>query len=105
MSMVAYKDSVQRGREAVLKEDLFRMRDAIDQYYADRSKYPQTLEDLVSTGYLRKVPIDPITQSSESWQLVQAEPDPNNLAAEVGIYDIKSGSEGTALDGSKYADW
>lgn len=105
MSMVAYKDSVQRGREAVLKEDLFRMRDAIDQYYADKSKYPQTLEDLVSAGYLRKVPIDPITQSSETWELVQAEPDPNNLTAELGIYNVKSGSEATALDGSKYADW
>jgi general secretion pathway protein G len=105
MSMVAYRDSVQRGREAVLKEDLFRMRDAIDQYYADRTKYPQSLEDLVSTGYLRKVPIDPITQSTETWQLVQAEPDPNNVTAEIGIYDVKSGSDGTALDGSKYADW
>jgi general secretion pathway protein G len=105
ISMVIYANSVQRGREAVLKENLFRMRDAIDQYYADKGKYPETLEDLVSAGYLRRVPVDPITDSAETWQLVQAEPDPNDLTAEPGVYDVKSGSEGTALDGSKYADW
>ena len=105
ISMVMYANSVQRGREAVLKENLFRMRDAIDQYYADKGKYPESLEDLVSAGYLRRVPEDPITDSAETWQLVQAEPDPNDLTAEPGVYDIKSGSEGTALDGSKYADW
>ena len=105
ISMVMYANSVQRGREAVLKENLFRMRDAIDQYYADKGKYPETLEDLVSAGYLRRVPVDPITDSAETWQLVQAEPDPNDLTAEPGVYDVKSGSEGTALDGSKYADW
>jgi general secretion pathway protein G len=105
ISMVMYANSVQRGREAVLKENLFRMRDAIDQYYADKGKYPEALEDLVSAGYLRRVPVDPITDSPETWQLVQAEPDPNDLTAEPGVYDVKSGSEGTALDGSKYADW
>ena len=105
ISMVMYANSVQRGREAVLKENLFRMRDAIDQYYADKGKYPESLEDLVSAAYLRRVPVDPITDSPETWQLVQAEPDPNDLTAEPGVYDVKSGSEGTALDGSKYADW
>ena len=105
ISMVMYANSVQRGREAVLKENLFRMRDAIDQYYADKGKYPEALEDLVSAGYLRRVPADPITDSTETWQLVPAEPDPNDLTAEPGIYNVKSGSEGTALDGSKYADW
>jgi general secretion pathway protein G len=105
ISMVMYANSVQRGREAVLKENLFRMRDAIDQYYADKGKYPESLEDLVSAAYLRRVPVDPITDSAETWQLVQAEPDPNDLTAEPGVYDVKSGSEGTALDGSKYADW
>ena len=105
ISMVMYANSVQRGREAVLKENLFRMRDAIDQYYADKGKYPEALEDLVSAGYLRRVPVDPITDSTETWQPVPAEPDPNDLTAEPGVYDVKSGSEGTALDGTKYADW
>lgn len=105
MGMNQYRNSLQFGREAVLKEDLFRMRDAIDQYHADKGKYPQGLEDLVTDGYLRELPKDPITASADTWQTVAAEPDPQNPSAEPGIYDVKSGSEGTALDGTPYADW
>jgi general secretion pathway protein G len=105
VGLVSYKSAMQRGREAVLKEDLFRMRDAIDQYYVDKGKYPADLSELVSSGYLRGVPVDPITNSAETWQLVPAEPDPNNPAAELGIYNVKSGAEATALDGSLYSDW
>jgi general secretion pathway protein G len=105
LSLVTYRNSVQRGREAVLKEDLFRMRDAIDQHYADKGKYPESLDALVSAGYLRSVPVDPMTQSATTWETVQAEPDPTNLTAEPGVYNVKSGSEGEALDGSKFNDW
>ena len=105
ISMLMYRNSVQRGREAVLKEDLFRMRDAIDQHYADKGKYPASLEDLVTAGYLRKVPVDPMTQSADTWQTVQAEPDPANLTVEPGIYNVRSGAEGEALDGSKFTEW
>src|SRR6185295_11474048 len=105
MGLVQYRNSQIHAREAVLREDLFRMRDAIDQYYADKNQYPSTLDALVSEGYLRKLPDDPFTRNSTSWQSVPAEPDPNNPVAEPGVYDIKSGSDGTALDGSKYADW
>ena len=105
ISLVMYQNSVQRGREAVLKEDLFRMRDAIDQHYADKGKYPASLEDLVSAGYLRKVPVDPMTQSATTWQTVPAEPDPANLTVEPGIYNVQSGAEGQALDGSKFSEW
>jgi general secretion pathway protein G len=105
LSMVQYKNSQVYAREAVLHQDLFRMRDAIDQYYADKNQYPSTLDALVSDGYLRKLPEDPFTKSTSSWQTVPAEPDPNNPTAEPGVYDVKSGSDGTALDGSKYADW
>ena len=105
IGLVMYQNSVQRGREAVLKEDLFRMRDAIDQHYADKGKYPGSLEDLVSAGYLRKVPVDPMTQSTETWQTVPAEPDPANLTVEPGIYNVRSGAEGQALDGSKFSEW
>ena len=105
IAFATYQNTVQRGREAVLRENLFRMRDAIDQHYADKGKYPASLEDLVSAGYLRKLPIDPMTQSDQSWQAVPAEPDPANPNAEPGVYDVKSGSENQALDGSKYADW
>jgi general secretion pathway protein G len=105
LSMVQYRNSQIYAREAVLHQDLFRMRDAIDQYYADKNQYPSTLDALVSDGYLRKLPEDPFTKSTSTWQAVPAEPDPNNPTAEPGVYDVKSGSDGTALDGTKYADW
>jgi general secretion pathway protein G len=105
MGMTQYKTSQIYAKEAVLKEDLFRMRDAIDQYYADKNQYPSTLDALVSDGYLRKVPDDPFTKNATSWQTVPAEPDPSNPTVEPGVYDVKSGSDGTALDGTKYADW
>ena len=105
IGMAQYRNSVVFSRESVLKEDLFRMRDAIDQYYADKGQYPSTLDALVSDGYLRKIPEDPFTKSSSSWQTIPAEPDPNNPTAEAGVYDVKSGSDATALDGTKYAEW
>ena len=105
MGVVQYKNGVQHAAESVLRTDLFRMRDAIDQYYADKNKYPASLDTLVSDGYMRKVPDDPITHSATTWQAVPAEPDPANPTAEPGIYDVKSGAQGTALDGSTYADW
>jgi general secretion pathway protein G len=105
IAVVSHKNAVQRGREAVLKEDLFRMRDAIDQHYADKGKYPQSLEDLVAAGYLRAVPKDPITDSAATWQTIPAEPDPANPTQEPGIYNVKSGSENTALDGTPYSEW
>lgn len=105
MGVVQYRNSVVRTKEAVLMEDLFRMRDAIDQYYADKAKYPLNLEALVSEGYLRQVPKDPITSSSETWQTIPAEPDPGNPTGEVGIYNVKSGSDGTSIDGTAYAEW
>ncbi|HEY0872721.1 MAG TPA: type II secretion system protein [Vicinamibacterales bacterium] len=105
MAVVQYRNSIQRTEEAVLKTNLVRMRDAIDQYYADKGKYPSSLDALVSEQYLRKIPEDPFTKSADTWQTVPAEPDPGNPSAEPGIYDIKSGAQGQALDGSNYSDW
>ncbi len=105
ISLANYGTSVTRSKEAVLKEDLFRLRDAIDQYYADKGKYPATLQSLADEDYLREIPKDPFTNSAESWQQVPAEADPSNPTAEPGVYDVKSGAEGAALDGSPYADW
>lgn len=105
MGMVQYKNSVTAAKEAVLKENLFRMRDAIDQYYADKTKYPAGLTDLVSEGYLREIPEDPMTRSKDTWQTTNAEPDANNPASTVGIYDVKSGSEDTAINGTHYSEW
>lgn len=105
MSLVQYRNSIQATKEAVLKADLFHMRDAIDQYYADKGSYPSSLQTLVSDGYLRAIPVDPITRSADSWTTTPAEADPNNPNASPGIYDVKSGAEGTAGDGSRYAEW
>ena len=105
MGLVQYRQSIVRSKEAVLKEDLFRMRDAMDQYYADKNQYPSSLEALVTDGYLRQVPKDPFTDSSTSWQTVPAEPDPSNPSAEPGISDVKSGSDAVSLDGTNYAEW
>ena len=105
MGIVQYKNSVQRTRETTLRHDLFQMRDVIDQYYADKGKYPSSLDALVSDGYMRKVPVDPITNSTDTWQTVPAEADPGNPSSEPGIYDVKSGAPGTALDGTSYSDF
>jgi len=105
VGMATYTNSVHRAREAVLKEDLFRMRDAIDQFYADKNKYPANLEELVRERYLREIPKDPMTDSAETWRTEPAEPNPNNPVAEPGVYNVRSGSEATAMDGTKYADW
>jgi general secretion pathway protein G len=104
IATVTYINSIQRSKEAVLKSDLFRMRDAIDQYYADKNTYPPSLDALVSEKYLRAIPVDPFTNSSETWQTTMAEPQPGNLA-ETGIFDVKSGAQETALDGTRYSDW
>jgi general secretion pathway protein G len=100
-----YTNSLQRSKEAVLKSDLFRMRDAIDQYYADKNKYPPSLDALVSEKYLRAIPVDPFTASADTWQTTMSEPEPGNALAEAGVFDVKSGSEQMAIDGTPYADW
>jgi general secretion pathway protein G len=105
MGVVQYRNSVQSSKEAVLHTDLFRMRDAIDQYYADKAKYPASLDALVSDGYMRAIPEDPITKSADTWQTVPAEPEPGNTSADPGIYNVKSGAPGTGLDGTSYSDW
>ena len=105
IGLTLYGNSVTRAKEAVLKEDLYRMRDAIDQYYADKNKYPSSLEALVSEKYLRTVPIDPFTQSADTWQAQQSEPPPGGGSVEPGIYDVKSGSDQIGLDGTNYSEW
>jgi general secretion pathway protein G len=105
MGMAQYRNGQIHAREAVLKTDLFDLRDAIDQYYADKGMYPTTLDALVTDGYIRKIPVDPITNAADTWQTVPSEPDPNNPTASVGVYDVKSGSDQTALDGTPYNNW
>lgn len=105
VGIVQYRQSVMFAREAVLKDDLFKFRDALDQYYADKNEYPSSLDDLVTSGYLRALPKDPFTNVTTSWTTVLSDPDPANPTAAPGINNVKSGSDQTALDGTKYSDW
>lgn len=108
------KYAQQKAREAALRHDLFEMRKAIDDYYADKQKYPDSLQTLVGEKYLRSLPKDPITMRSD-WEEVPASTDPNDPAAvdtsgdnasmTPGIMDIKSAAAGNGMDGTPYHDW
>ncbi len=100
-----YQRSIHKAKEAVLREDLYIMRTAINQYFADKGKYPQDLRALVDDSYLKAIPVDPITGSADSWRTEEAQPDEKDITQEPGIADVKSGAEGTALDGSSFSEW
>ncbi len=111
IAMPALRQVPRRANEAVLKTNLRTTRDVIDQYHGDKGNYPPTLEELVTKGYLRKIPVDSITKRNDTWVLVLEEIDPEAPPAETeqvdgpGIIDIRSGSPLTSLDGTPYADW
>jgi general secretion pathway protein G len=94
-----YFGSLDKSKEAVLKEDLFQMRDAIGKYYGDKGKYPETLDALASEKYLRKIPVDPLTDSPTTW--VSVAPEDGSAS---GVFDVKSGAQGSTADGTPYAD-
>jgi len=96
-----YFNSIDRSKETILKHDLITMRDAIDKFYSDKNTYPETLEELVQYKYLRSVPEDPITQSTVTWVFSP----PLDVEAKGAIYDIHSGADTVASDGTNYADW
>ena len=99
IALPRYFDGLQRSKEAILREDLATMRDAIGHYYSDKGSYPPNLEALVEQHYLRFIPEDPITSSKESWEVVLQ---PDNT---LGVYDLHSGAQETARDGTPYASW
>ena len=107
LGLPQYRTATQRAREAVLKENLFIMRKLLDQYYQDKGRYPPSLNTMVEDGYLRTIPVDPITQSAETWIPIPYFPAPDEPAASPlpGIWDVKSGSERTALNGTLYNTW
>ena len=100
LAVPRYFSSIERAKDAMLKQDLNVLRDSIDKYYADNGKYPILLEDLVDKKYIRQLPIDPITEKTNTWLITAPEP-----PLEGDIYDIHSGATGNAKDGSRYADW
>ncbi|HZU32738.1 MAG TPA: type II secretion system protein [Candidatus Angelobacter sp.] len=100
-----YRLHIVHANEAVLKEDLYNMRNAIDQYTQDKGKAPQALDDIVSAGYLHAIPKDPFTHSSETWQVVQEDVLESIDQNAPGITDVKSGSNLSSSDGSAYNTW
>jgi general secretion pathway protein G len=107
IALPIYRNAVIKGKEAVLKENLFQIRDAINKFYSDKQKYPTSLEELVETKYLAKIPVDPITNKAD-WELVRFQPEEQedfdpDIAA--GIIGVKSASQGQARDGTWYYEW
>jgi general secretion pathway protein G len=100
LALPRYFNHLESSRDTILKQDLAVMRDAIDKYHGDRGRYPDSLDELVSARYLRALPVDPITERADTWQIVA--PSGDDAGA---VYDIKSGASGNAHDGSPYADW
>ncbi|HVQ35603.1 MAG TPA: type II secretion system protein [Candidatus Bathyarchaeia archaeon] len=100
-----YRRSIVKAKEAALQQDLYTMRTLINQYFADKGKYPQDLSSLVEDHYLQAIPRDPITESAETWVTIAAEISEEDISTEPGIADVKSGAEGTSLDGRAYADF
>jgi general secretion pathway protein G len=104
-ALPTYRNATKKAREAVLKQQLWTMRDVIDQYFVDKGEYPPDLQALIDEAYMRKIPIDPMTGSSETWTTELSDPDQQNPEANFGIYDVRSGSDSQALDGSLYSEW
>jgi general secretion pathway protein G len=104
MAIPIYQKSIIRSREAVLKNNLFTLRTVIDNYTYDKEKAPQSLSDLVSDGYLKKVPLDPLT-NSDQWKTVMEDATQSVNQAEPGIFDIHSTSDKISLDGTPYSSW
>jgi general secretion pathway protein G len=105
ISIPIYTKSIAQAKEAVLRDDLFTMRSCIDQYTLDKQKAPQSLQDLVSAGYLRTLPKDPFTGSSDTWQTTTDDTLTDPSQTEPGITDVHSGASGVGSDGTAYSSW
>ena len=105
MAIPIYNRSIIRAKEAVLHNNLTAIRECIDHYTYDKQKAPQQLQDLVSEAYLSKIPIDPMTGSNQTWKTIPEDPSQAVSQSEPGIFDVRSGSDKTGLDGTPYADW
>src|SRR5579862_1963964 len=100
-----YSRSITRSKESVLKNNLFTLRNVIDEYTYDKQKAPQTLNDLVSDGYLRQIPVDPITGTADSWKVIMEDATNTVNQSEPGIFDVRSSSDKISLEGTPYSEW
>ena len=105
MAVPIYQKSILRAKESVLRNNLFTMRTQIDEFTYDKQKAPQTLQELVSEGYLRSVPVDPITGSADNWKIIMEDASTTTNQSQPGIFDVRSGSPKTSLEGTPYAEW
>jgi len=105
VALPKYTRSIARSKESVLKSNLFTLRTVIDEYTYDKQKAPQTLDDLVSDGYLRQVPIDPITGKPDTWKLIMEDASNTVNQTQPGIFDVRSGADGTSLEGTPYSEF
>jgi general secretion pathway protein G len=107
VALPQYRYAQDRARETVLKENLFRLREVLDQYFSDKGKYPESLETLVTEGYLRSMPVDPMTGSTSTWQVIYEDTGNSSEASPEppGVYDVKSGAQGVSRDGKPYNEF
>ena len=105
MAVPFYQKSIIRSKESVLRNNLFTLRTVIDEFTMDKGKAPQSLQDLVSEGYLRNVPVDPLTGSDQSWKVIMEDATTSVSQSDPGIFDVRSGSDKTSLEGTAYAEW
>ncbi|HEX4749358.1 MAG TPA: type II secretion system protein [Bryobacteraceae bacterium] len=105
IALPIYSKSITRAKESVLRNNIFTLRSVIDEYTVDKQKAPESLQELVSDGYLRQIPQDPMTGSDQTWHVIMEDTPIGGSNSAPGIFDIRSGSDKVALDGSNYADW
>ncbi|MBV9085098.1 MAG: type II secretion system protein [Acidobacteriaceae bacterium] len=105
IALPIYQKSIIRAKESVLRNNLFALRTMIDEYTVDKQQAPQSLQDLVSEGYLRQIPQDPMTGSDQTWRIIMEDTPVGSSSAPPGIFDVKSGSDKTSLEGTPYSDW
>ncbi len=105
IGIVGYRHSMKLSKESVLKENLFQLRHSLEQFHADRGRYPSALAQLRDKGYLREIPKDPMTNSNETWRIEMESADPDQPEAEAGIFNVRSGSQDISEDQVPYSDW
>ena len=105
IALPIYQKSIIRAKESVLRNNLFTLRTMIDEYTIDKQKAPESLDELVSEGYLRQIPQDPMTGAPDTWKVIMEDTPVGGSTSTPGVFDVRSGSDKTALDGTAYADW
>jgi general secretion pathway protein G len=105
IALPIYQKSIIRARESVLRNNLFTLRTMIDEFTIDKQKAPESLQSLVSEGYLRQIPQDPMTNSDQTWRVIMEETPVGGASSSPGVFDVKSGSDKTGLDGTPYSEW